>query len=478
MKKLAALILGITVLLSINNYKVFAVTDNADVTPNTTTASANISTETSKDYLFFKDPSLYFEFMRIIGKTTEHGADIGESIYTAKQVSENGNLMETLKSWHDQWKKLAERIEKIGYDCLAKGHKISARDAYLRATEYYRTAEFFLHTPDKSNEKEINYLSKKWHECFDHVINLSGLKIEKINIPYQNTTLPGYYIKGISKEKTAPTLIMHSGFDGTAEELIVFYGFDAVRRGYNFLVFEGPGQGRVVREQKLFFRPDWEKVVTPVVDFALTKKETDPKRIALYGVSMGGYLAPRAAAYEHRLAACIANGGIYDVFEANISGSNLTKEQAVDIILHQPEMVDQMSYQAMKFDVQQYWGINHGMWAFGVNRPSKVLEKEIDYNLSSCVDKITCPTLVIDVDNEQFFASQAQKLFNALTCPKTLIVFKKEEGADLHCQIGAQLLSNQRIFDWLDETLGVKEIEKTPKSTPASAKKIHKKRRK
>jgi esterase/lipase len=454
-KKFSTLILLLSLVFFTGAYNLFATTPNIE--------EKTISTP------FLKDPALYFEFMRVISKTPEHGADIGESIYTAKQVTivnpaaPSSDITTTLTSWHDQWKQLAERIEKIGDDCLSKNNKISARDAYLRATEYYRTAEFFLHNPENTNESEINYLSKKWLTCFNKAIKLYNFEIERVKIPYQGTTLPGYYIRANQKSNPGPTLIVQNGFDGTAEELVVQYGFDAARRGYNFLAFEGPGQGQVIREQKLYFRPDWETVVTPVINYILTKKEVDSKRIALYGLSMGGYFAPRAAAYDHRIAACIANSGIYDVFVTNTAGSNLSKEQIVDLLLNQPKMINSLALAGMKNNIQQYWGYNHGMWAFGVKTPSELLLKELDYNLINCVDKIICPVLVIDIEKDQSFGSEAQKLYDQLNCPKTLIVFKKNEGADLNYQIGAQLLSNQRIFDWLEVTLPKKTLPKIKK---------------
>ena len=98
-------------------------------------------------------------------------------------------------------------------------------------------------------------------------------------------------------------MIMHSGFDGSAEEMHVFGARAAVERGYNALVFDGPGQFGPLHREGLTFRPDWEKVVTPVFDFALTLPAVDAKRIALMGVSLGGVLAPRAAAFEKRIAA-------------------------------------------------------------------------------------------------------------------------------------------------------------------------------
>ncbi|MCK9910570.1 alpha/beta fold hydrolase, partial [Microbacteriaceae bacterium K1510] len=107
------------------------------------------------------------------------------------------------------------------------------------------------------------------------------------------------------------TLLINGGFDSTGEELYLQVVASALQRGYNCLTFEGPGQGAVIREQHIPFRHDWEKVVTPMVDYLESRPEVDPKRIALMGISLGGYLAPRAAAFEHRLAACIANDGMF-----------------------------------------------------------------------------------------------------------------------------------------------------------------------
>ena len=138
-------------------------------------------------------------------------------------------------------------------------------------------------------------------------------------IPYeQGTTLPGYFYhyskkdsaynnedrktsgKEPEKKLSRPVFIAHGGFDSTLEELYFSAAAPALERGYNCLTFEGPGQGGVIRKLGIPFRYDWEKVVTPVIDYAISRKEEfgiDVNRIALMGMSMGGYLAARAAAF-------------------------------------------------------------------------------------------------------------------------------------------------------------------------------------
>ncbi|MEU4125175.1 MULTISPECIES: alpha/beta hydrolase family protein [Streptomyces] len=128
--------------------------------------------------------------------------------------------------------------------------------------------------------------------CFRAAAALFTPVIEPVEIPYEDTTLPGYFYRVDDSGTPRPTLIMHNGFDGTAEELHFFGAMAAVERGDNVLAFDGPGMPGPRHHQGPVFRPDWESVITPVVDFAETLPEVDDSRIALVGLSMGGLLAP------------------------------------------------------------------------------------------------------------------------------------------------------------------------------------------
>ena len=180
---------------------------------------------------------------------------------------------------------------------------------------------------------------------------------EQVSIPYEGARLPGYFYRVDPSATPRPTLLVHGGYDSTGEEQYFETVPDALERGYNCLVFEGPGQGSVIRCQNLPFRPDWENVVTPVLDYALTRPEIDPHRIILLGKSLGGLLAPRAAAFEHRLAACIAVDGVYALIPTQYG--KVMGEAAASL---SDEQMGSFLEQEMHKNPNVQWAISQGMW--------------------------------------------------------------------------------------------------------------------
>jgi len=396
----------------------------------------------------FQDPALSFESVRALGYAVSGGADIGEVFHTVHRITEGDD-----ESWFKEWNQTAQAREAVAKEFRAKGHNESARQELLRASAYYRCAEFYLHT--NTNDPRIVSVSKTGRDCFHRAAALSPTPIRPVEIPFEDTTLPGYLCLVDDSGTKRPLLIVHSGFDGTAEELYFSTAFFALQRGYNVLLFEGPGQGRVIREQGIPFRPNWETVVTPVVDFALTLPETDPDRIALMGISFGGYLAPRAAAFEKRLAACIANGGVFDFHR--VAGLSPDEEEA----LGSPEGCQAMN-EAIQSQVPTNtnlrWFFSNGQFTFHADSSADWLKMTRAYTLTNVADHITCPILVCDSESDTQMAGQAQALYDTVTnAPKTFLLFTKAEGAEEHCQMGAIHVSTERIFNWLDDTLTRKQ---------------------
>jgi pimeloyl-ACP methyl ester carboxylesterase len=165
---------------------------------------------------------------------------------------------------------------------------------------------------------------------------------------------------------------------------------------------------------------------------------------------MGGYLAARAAAYEHRISACILYNGVYDGRQAFESSFPLALRKAYEN--GDEKVVNAVLEILMETDPNLKFNMKHGMWTTGSKTPIELIQKSTSFTLDGVADKIRCPTLVLEAEKDDSFPGQPQKVFNALTCPKTHILFTEIEGAEEHCQCGAPALSSQRIFDWLDQT--------------------------
>ena len=406
--------------------------------------------------LVFEDPQYSFQTLRVLGYAVSGGADLGEVLKTAYAVKEGDD-----ESWHREWLKTAQQREKTGENFLARGRKISARQEFFKASNYYRTAEFFLHTDPK--DPRILSTWRKSVDTFRRAAALADDPIIPVEIPFDGTTLPGYLCLVDNSRAKRPLLIVQTGFDGTAEELYFEAAWFAIKRGFNVLLFEGPGQGGVIRVQKRPFRHDWEMVVKAVVDYAITLNQVDPKRVALMGISFGGYLAPRAAAFEKRIVACIANGGVYDFHAA----ANLKPEDEKNLDTEEgAALMDKEIYERMKSDPSLRWVMANGMFTFHAKSPSNWLKMTRPYTMKDVAAKITCNTLIVDSEEDKDMPGQAKKLFAALRCPKNYMLFTKEEGAEEHCQMGAILLSNARILDWLEDIMAGGKSENPNRFNP------------
>jgi alpha-beta hydrolase superfamily lysophospholipase len=394
--------------------------------------------------LHFDDPSYDYELKRNMSYAVSHGADINESLAAAQNIVPGQG-----DTWYKAWHKPAARLEALAAKALAEGRKQTAREALLRASNYHRSAEFFLHGKPKDARIMASWRASR--RTFRQAAKLLDHPIEPVSIPYgPKKRLPGYLLKPDDSGKPRKTLLLQTGFDGTGEELYLDVGWYAVKRGYNVLIFEGPGQGGALREGHLYFRPDWERVVTPVVDYTLTRPCLDPNRLALMGLSMGGYLAPRAAAFEHRLAALVANPGAFDMY-----GSQRPSQKEWAKMNQDPAITNQLIRSRMAGDIGFRWWINNGMFTTGRKTPLDFMRFWSRFTLTDKIAaQIKCPTLVIVGAGDHFNNVATQKvLYEKLTAPKTLLTFGPESPARQHCQVGAVLQGNAAIFDWLDATL-------------------------
>jgi pimeloyl-ACP methyl ester carboxylesterase len=398
--------------------------------------------------VFHDDLQFWYEARRAFGSSSYGASEFGEVLAAVSRIK-SGDF----DSWYNEFNAMAERVEAEAKTQLAGKHRVSARDSFLRATTYYRTSEFFLH--GNQNDPRIYSAYRKSIECYKQCCALCDLPVLPVEIPYEKTTLPGYFHRVDNSGRKRPLFIIHSGFDGSAEELHAEGALAGLERGYNVLTFDGPGQYGPIHRERLPFRPDWEKVVTPVVDYALTLPEVDPAKIALMGISMGGVLAPRAAAFEKRISALVANDGLYDFGAAILKEVPAAERPAVEAALNAKEapQLDRALEQQAKSSTTAAWEFAQGMFVFGAATPRAAMAEMLKYHLRDGVaEKISCPTLVLDAESDMFFKGQPEALYDHLTCPKTMIRFTDAEGAGSHCQVGAHRMAFARIYDWLDDT--------------------------
>jgi acetyl esterase/lipase len=205
----------------------------------------------------------------------------------------------------------------------------------------------------------------------------------------------------------------------------------------------------------LVMRPDWENVVGPVVDYALTRTEVDPEKIAIMGISLGGYLAPRAASSEHRLAACIADPGSWDMLEAmKARFSALPKDVLEKFPNVGPEVLEPFEEHIRATPALRWNIIQRAFWVHGVDSLSEYLHIAEDYSLKEVVSQTRCPTLLTWAESDPL-SWDADRIYEQLSSPKEMVRFYDAEGAGDHCEAKARSLFHQRAFDWLDETLEV-----------------------
>src|SRR3712207_4498679 len=244
-----------------------------------------------------------FQFQLGLGGVISGCGDIGEMLATADRIVDGDAT-----SWCTEWIATADRVAAIADGCAGDGHQVSAREAYLRASAYYAQA---LSAVDGTEDPEA-LLQSTFHahrRCFDDYVARLEPPGQQVEIPYEGTTMPGYLFTPRGTTGRHPTLVVNNGSDGPVTTLWPPLGAGAVTRGYNVLVFDGPGQQSMLFARQVPFRYDWEGVITPVVDYLSARPDGDPQRFALHCLSQGGYWVPRALAFEHRIAAGIADPG-------------------------------------------------------------------------------------------------------------------------------------------------------------------------
>lgn len=401
--------------------------------------------------LGFDDPEMEFQLQRGLGAASYGGGTPGELLVVAEQIrarlaSQPEADRDPAKSWVDAHAGLAARVEAAGREALAKGHRVSAREHLLRASMYYRAAEYFCDpcTPDH----------RRWgmasRDAFISAAGLLDLPFEAVQIPYENAAIPAYFFRPDEDTRIArKTVILNTGFDGSGEELYFQAGRAALERGYNVLAIDGPGQTGMTRlHPQLKFRPDWEVPIKAVIDWLSTRPGVDMQRLGLYGISLGGYFATRAACFEPRIRALAVNSPIIDL-------------KAYQLGFFPPGMADNPPELRLEWmpDIPRSELPDHlrallkiAFFRFGVSSVHEWLEQLTAFRTGDYLDRLRVPCLSMVGEAEGAGPlAQARYFVEHVAGPVTERVFRSQEGADAHCQLANLPLSCAVLFDWMDE---------------------------
>ena len=387
-------------------------------------------------------PTFQYELLRILGVSRDRGSDVGEVLSIAEKI-----IPGDFESWYEHFNSLACHVRS---SVESDRHRVSARNAMFRAASYYRAADFFLHGVPE--DPRIDAIWKDATDCFDRAISLLDIPGERVNIEGGDFHIPAIFYRASIDLTPRPTLLLCNGFDGSQEEMLHTIGFAALERGFNVVTFEGPGQPTTLRAQGLGFIGEWERVVTPVVNHCEGLARVDASRIALLGYSFGGFLAPRAAAFEHRLAAVVCVDGLLDIYEAFTRSLTPSLRKLLD-----EGKIDELNRgvsAGMAHDTNMRWAVEHGCWAFQTRTPYEFLDRTRTMSLRGLIARINCPILVCDAEDDGFFAGQPQQLAEALGQQATYRKLTATDAAGEHCHVGASDVAGRVVLDWLEETLG------------------------
>ncbi len=378
--------------------------------------------------LFFDNPFYDGQFVRSVTASYVGAADLGEVFATARHIESLSG-----QEWYEAWARIAGAARDNGTEALQAGDRVGAREAFLRASEYYRQAYYFIRA-DLDDQRLLGAYHKHV-ETFVAATELMDTPVSRVRIAYDDTTLAGYLFAPSSDPTPRATILFPCGYDSTAEAGWVNVPA-ALARGYNVLVFEGPGQGEMLFTQRRYFRPDFEHVVSQVIDWLVRRPEVDAHRLVLIGRSFAGYLAPRAACTEHRLAALVCDPAQPDMGVRLPSG-------ALGLVAA-PLVNAQMRFSG---DRAEFFGARmaaHGL--HGIRAYFRELRK---FKMLDRAGEITCPTLIVEAERD-FAGGGGQTLFDALTCPKHLVHLTVAQGADGHCAGLGQQTWNRVVYGWLD----------------------------
>jgi len=337
--------------------------------------------------------------------------------WTKADAEEAGNSIREIGDWKPVLTGLAER------------HKAEGRP--LAAAFSYRAAEFYTLPGDPDKLRLYDQFIDLFYE------SIQDENLEQFSIPFKEGFLPALRL---SPENSKGTIVVRGGFDSFMEELFTLVQYLA-DFGFEVIIFEGPGQGAAIRKHNLPFTYEWEHAVTAVLDYFML---TD---VTLIGISLGGYLALRAAAFEERISRVVCfDISIYDQHGHGLQGA------IYRFFLRNPSVYNWIAEKSMSKNLATEWLIRHGMYINNVDTPLEWMASLENFSVSDIAAKVQQDVLLLaGTEDHMVPFKEYEKNRQGLTSARSVAgrVFTTDEHAQNHCQVGNVQLALDVILDWI-----------------------------
>ncbi|HWU04175.1 MAG TPA: alpha/beta fold hydrolase [Novosphingobium sp.] len=362
----------------------------------------------------------------------ESGAQIGEieeMCAPLREAAAKGSDLGT-GEFMQRWVEMADRLVALADEDQARGWNFSAATKLDRASLYYQTAERM----QRHGAPERMVVFEKGQQAFRSACILGRLNRERIEIPYEGGIIPGVFMQATWGQGPRPTMIFVNGLDSSKEMLVwTRLGEELARRGISTLHIDQPGTGEALRAHGLTAVVETERWAGKVVDYLETRPEVDAKKIGMMGLSLGGYYAPRAVAFEPRLALGAVWGANHDWGEVQLKRLRREGENPVP----------------------HYW--EHVHWVWGAADMGEFLRIAPGVTLNGVLDRIKVPFLVTHGQNDrQISLDYAHQTYEQLVnSPKReLKIFDQRTQGVEHVSLDNMSYGRGFIADWIAETFG------------------------
>ncbi|MCD7884439.1 MAG: alpha/beta fold hydrolase [Lachnospiraceae bacterium] len=331
-------------------------------------------------------------------------------------------------------------------ELIALGNEAMEEKRFENAIAYYRMSEFFMYDGDPDKKKYYEKATALFYEYYADYFEGENPRIRRLEVPYEGVKLPVMHVE--PERESRGTLLLHGGNDSYFEEFL-FSLLYLQEKGFEVYLFEGPGQGGVIRTQGMHFTHEWEKPVKAVLDFF------NLSDVTIIGVSLGGYLAPRAAAFDKRITKVVAWSVFPSFLDVIIGGQSpaLRKMFYLLMKLHAKGIINLIFNMKAKKEPMIDWGLKHGMYAYETDSAYGYAKKLADYSLEPIADKVTQDLLILGASRDHFIDyHMIGREIDMFTNVRSLTfrLFTEKEEAENHCNVGNGKLALDTICRWLE----------------------------